>query len=171
MYNGQPADTGSECTEPTSCTPLLLNDKDGVSVDNVPMSENHGYILRVSYGRAMKAKKLAESRLVECFVPMCHKQVTQQDKKRIAKKSLLPSFIFAYSTADVIDALLPDERINLDVVHPLLNYHYDHTACRKLHFQQQICFNSEYTRHQFTTIGESFAAYHVATNYTLKKTS
>lgn len=44
LYNGQPTDTGSSCPSArlTSCTPSILNNKGGVSVENVPEANRQG---------------------------------------------------------------------------------------------------------------------------------
>lgn len=130
LYNGQPADTVLQCPGAglTSCTSLLLDAKDGVSVENVPTPNLHWYVLRVSYGRVLKAKDIVISHQVECYVPMRYKQIAKQGRKRIIKEPLLPSFLFVRSTADRIDALLHDDRINSHEGRPLLSYYYDHTT-------------------------------------------
>ena len=61
LYNGQPTDTGSSCPSArlTSCTPSISDDvKDGVSVENAPDANGQWFVLRVSYGRILKAKEL-----------------------------------------------------------------------------------------------------------------
>ena len=60
LYNGQPTDTGSSCPSArlTSCTPSISKNKGGVSVENVPSENKQWFVLRVSYGHILKAKKL-----------------------------------------------------------------------------------------------------------------
>ena len=64
LYNGQPTDTGLSCPSArlTSCTPSILNNKGGVSVENVPDANRQWFVLRVSYGRIIKAKDFVETK-------------------------------------------------------------------------------------------------------------
>ena len=58
LYNGLPTDTGSSCPSArlTSCTPSISKNKGGVSVENVLGVNRQWAVLRVSYGRIIKAK-------------------------------------------------------------------------------------------------------------------
>lgn len=64
LYNGQPTDTGSSCPSArlTSCMPSIQNNKDGVSVENVLDANKQWFVLRVSYGRIIKAKAFIEAK-------------------------------------------------------------------------------------------------------------
>lgn len=99
LYNGQPIDTGSSCPSArlTSCTPSISKNKGGVSVENVPNENQQWFVLRVSYGRIIKAKAFVEAKGFECYVPMRYKEVKKQGKKRISTEPLLPSFLFVTS--------------------------------------------------------------------------
>lgn len=72
LYNGQPTDTGSSCpsTGFTSDTTSIQNTKNGVSVGNVPSLNKQWFVLRVSYGRIIKAKAFVVAKGLECFVPL-----------------------------------------------------------------------------------------------------
>ena len=90
LYNGQPTDTGSSCPSArlTSCTPPIQNNKDGVSVENVLDANKQWFVLRVSYGRIIKAKAFIEAKGLECYVPMRYKEVRKHGKKRfLAEKN------------------------------------------------------------------------------------
>ena len=80
LYNGQPTDTGSSCPSArlTSCTPSISTNKGGVSVENVPSETKRWFVLRVSYGRVIKAKAFVETKGLECYVPMRYKEVKKQ---------------------------------------------------------------------------------------------
>ena len=93
LYNGQPTDTGSSCPSArlTSCTPSISKNKDGVSVKNVLDANRQWFVLRVSYGRIIKAKALVEANGLECYVPMRYKEINNQGKKRIVIEPLFPS--------------------------------------------------------------------------------
>ena len=129
LYNGQPTDTGSSCPSArlTSCTPSIQNNKGGVSVENVPKANKQWFVLRVSYGRVIKAKAFVEAKGLVCYVPMRYKEVKKQGKKRIITKPLLPSFLFVHATAEQVDFLLQDKSIKVSDKSTLLSYYYDHT--------------------------------------------
>lgn len=130
LYNGQPTDTGSSCPSArlTSCTPSISKNKGGVSVENVPNENKQWFVLRVSYGRIIKAKAFVEAKGFECYVPMRYKEVKKQGKKRIITEPLLSSFLFVHATAEQADSLLQDKSIKALENRTLLSYYYDHTS-------------------------------------------
>ena len=132
LYNGQPTDTGSSCPSArlTSCTPSIQNNKDGVSVENVLDANKQWFVLRVSYGRIIKAKAFIEAKGLECYVPMRYKEVRKQGKKQIITEPLIPSFIFVHTSHEEVDAILHDKNVNSIESRPLLSYYYDHTSYR-----------------------------------------
>ena len=132
LYNGQPTDTGSSCPSArlTSCTPSIQNKKDGVSVENVLDANRQWFVLRVSYGRIIKAKAFIEAKGLECYVPMRYKEVRKQGKKQIITEPLIPSFIFVHTSHEEVDAILHDKNVNSIESRPLLSYYYDHTSYR-----------------------------------------
>ena len=111
LYNGQPTDTGSSCPSArlTSCTPSISKNKGGVSVENVPNANKQWYVLRVSYGRIIKAKAFVEAKGVECYVPLRYKEIRKQGKRRIITEPLIPSFLFVHASAERVDYLLQDK--------------------------------------------------------------
>ena len=133
LYNGQPTDTGSSCPSArlTSCTPSISKNKGGVSVENVSNANKQWYVLRVSYGRIIKAKASVEAKGVECYVPMRYKEVKKQGKKRIIPEPLLPSFLFVHATSEKINTLLHESKVSSDENRNLLSYYFDHTAYRQ----------------------------------------
>ena len=133
LYNGQPTDTGSSCPSArlTSCTPSISKNKGGVSVENVPFENKQWFVLRVSYGRIIKAKALVEAKGLECYVPLRYKEVRKQGKKRIITEPLLPSFLFVHASAEQVDSLLQDKSIKPLENIALLSYYYDHTSHRE----------------------------------------
>lgn len=130
LYNGQPTDTGSSCPSArlTSCTPSISKNKGGVSVKNVPSRNKQWFVLRVSYGRIIKAKAFVEAKGLECYVPLRYKEVRKQGKKRIITEPLLPSFLFVHASAEQVDSLLQDKNIKAFENRSLLRYYYDHTS-------------------------------------------
>ncbi|WP_455051868.1 UpxY family transcription antiterminator [Leyella stercorea] len=129
LYNGQPSDTGSSCPSArlTSCTPSISKNKGGVSVENVPDASKQWFVLRVSYGRIIKAKAFIEAKRLECYVPLQYKEVRKQGKKRITTKPLLPSLIFLNATAEQVETLLHDNKVVANENRSLLSYYFDHT--------------------------------------------
>ena len=130
LYNGLPTDTGSSCPSArlTSCTPSISKNKGGVSVENVPNASRQWFVLRVSYGRIIKAKAFVEAKGLECYVPMRYKEVKKQGEKRVITEPLLPSFLFVHASAEQIDSLLQDKNIKTFENRTLLSYYYDHTS-------------------------------------------
>ena len=132
LYNGQPTDTGSSCPSArfTSCTPSVSDDvKGGVSVENVPTQSTQWFVLRVSYGRILKAKEFVKAKGLECYVPLRYKEVRKQGKKRIITEPLLPSFLFVHATYSQVEALCRNN--NASVGRALLSFYYDHTSYRE----------------------------------------
>ena len=130
LYNGQPSDTGSSCPSAglTSRTPSFSdNVRNGVSVENVPFENKQWFVLRVSYGRILKAKTLVEAKGMVYYIPLRYKEVRKQGKKRIITEPLLPSFIFVHVTAKQVEALLHDNKVVANESRALLSYYFDHT--------------------------------------------
>ena len=130
LYNEQPTDTGSSCPSAglTSCTPSIQENKGGVSVENVPSGNKQWFVLRVTYGRIIKAQTFVEAKGLECYVPLRYKEVRKQGKKRIITEPLLPSFLFVHASAEQVDSLLQDKNIKAFKNRTLLRYYYDHTS-------------------------------------------
>ena len=129
LYNGQPTDTGSSCPSArlTSCTPSISKNKGGVSVENVPTANRQWFVLRVSYGRIIKAKAFVEAKGIECYVPMRYKEVKKQGKKRFITEPLLPSFLFVHATVEQVVTLLYEIKVSSDESRTLLSYYFNHT--------------------------------------------
>ena len=134
LYNGQPTDTGSSCPSAglTSHTPSISDDvRNGVSVENVPDASKQWFVLRVSYGRIIKATAFVETKGFECYVPMRYKEVRKQGKKRIITEPLLPSFLFVHATAEQVETLLYEIKVSTNESRNLLSYYFDHTSQRQ----------------------------------------
>lgn len=133
LYNGQPSDTGLSCPSArlTSRTPSISKNKGGVSVENVPDASKQWFVLRVSYGRIIKAKAFVEAKGFECYVPMRYKEVKKHDKKQIITEPLLSSLIFLHASAEQVEALLHDNKVVANESRPLLSYYFDHTIHRQ----------------------------------------
>ena len=130
LYNGQPTDTGSSCPSArlASCTPSISKNEGGVSVENVPSGNSQWFVLRVTYGRVVKAKAFIETKGLECYVPLRYKEVIKQGKRRITTEPLISSFMFVHASAEQVDSLLQDKNIKALENKALLSYYYDHTS-------------------------------------------
>ena len=133
LYNGQPTDTGLSCPSArlTSCTPSISKNKGGVSVENVPNTNRQWFVLRVSYGRIIKAKAFVETKGLKCYVPLRYKEVRKQGKKRIITEPLLSSFLFVHDTAEQVETLLYEIKVSTNESRNLLSYYFDHTSQRQ----------------------------------------
>mgnify|MGYP005913103743 FL=1 len=102
-----------------------------MSVENVPSENKQWFVLRVSYGRVLKAKDFVEAKGFECYVPMRYKEVKKHDKKRIITEPLLPSFLFVHVTAEQVETLIHDNKVVINERRALLSYYFDHTIHRQ----------------------------------------
>ena len=99
-----------------------------MSVENVPNANRQWFVLRVSYGRIVKAKAFVEAKGLECHVPMRYKEIKKQGKKRIITEPLLRSFLFVHATAEQVKTLLNEINVSFDESRTLLSYYFDHTV-------------------------------------------
>ena len=139
LYNGQPTDTGSSCPSArlASCTPSISKNEGGVSVENVPSGNRQWFVLRVTYGRIVKAKAFIEAKGIESYVPLHYKEIWKQGKRRIITEPLIPSFVFVHASAEQVASLLQDKNIKAPENRTLLSYYYDHTS----HCEAEPCKN------------------------------
>ena len=133
LYNGRPTGTGTQCHSvgAASRTPSISKYKDGVSVENVHIPNKHWFVLRVSYGRVLKAKAVVDACHIECYASMRQKQITKHGKKHIITEPLISSLIFVHTSQEEVDAMLHDKKVNSLESRPLLSYYYDHTSYRQ----------------------------------------
>ena len=102
-----------------------------MSVDNVPNENKQWFVLRVSYGRIIKAKAFVEAKGLECYVPLRYKEIRKQGKRRIITEPLLPSFLFVHVTAEQVETLIHDNKVVTNESRALLSYYFDHTIHRQ----------------------------------------
>ena len=98
-----------------------------MSVENVPNENKQWFVLRVSYGRIIKAKTFVEAKGMKCYVPLQYKEIKKQGKKRIIPTALLPSLIFVHAAEEQVEALLHDNKVEANESRSLLSYYFDHT--------------------------------------------
>ena len=102
-----------------------------MSVENAPSGNKQWFVLRVSYGRIIKAKAFVEANGLECYVPLRYKEVRKQGKKRIITEPLLPSFLFVHASAEQVETLLYEIKVITNESRNLLSYYFDHTYQRQ----------------------------------------
>ena len=102
-----------------------------MSVENVPSENIQWFVLRVSYGRIIKAKEFVVAKGLEYYVPLRYKEVRKQGKKRIITEPLLSSFLFVHATAEQVETLLYEIKVSTNESRNLLNYYFDHTSQRQ----------------------------------------
>lgn len=98
--------------------------KVGRPVENVPDASKQWFVLRVSYGRIIKAKAFVEAKGFECYVPMRYKEVKKHDKKRIITEPLLSSFLFVHATTEQVETLLYEIKVSTNEIRNLLSYYF-----------------------------------------------
>ncbi|MCF2659687.1 UpxY family transcription antiterminator [Parabacteroides distasonis] len=93
----------------------------GVSVEYTLDPTKKWYVLRVSYGRSMKASEHIAKLQIDFYHPL-HKVVKLvNNKRRKVTEPLLPNLIFVYAPDEVVEQLVKD--LNPD---GLLSYYYNH---------------------------------------------
>lgn len=100
-------------------------------MENVPDANRQWFVLRVLYGRIIKAKAFVGAKGLECYVPLRYKEVKKQGKKRIVTEPLLPSFLFVHATAEQVETLLYEIKVSSNESRNLLSYYFDHTSQRQ----------------------------------------
>ena len=93
----------------------------GVSVEYVSDPAKQWFVLRVSYGRAMKAAQLLANRQIAHYLPIHRVMKLINNRRRKVTEPLLPGFIFAYAEAKQVQELLDQYNSN-----GLLSYYYNH---------------------------------------------
>ena len=93
----------------------------GVSVENAQSETKQWYVLRVSYGRAVKANELLKAKGIETHLPL-HTTNKEVNGKRIKQRlPLLPNFLFAKTTLSVLEQFL---KSSPDL--SFITFYYDH---------------------------------------------
>ena len=93
----------------------------GVSVRNAQSETKQWYVLRVSYGRAVKANELLKAKGIETHLPL-HTTNKEVNGKRIKQRlPLLPNFLFAKTTLSVLEQFL---KSSPDL--SFITFYYDH---------------------------------------------
>ena len=138
QLDGETADSPLSDGLASNALPEARSSQTGVSVENVqsatesdasssitPPHDNDEnlkwFVLRVSYGRAVKASNLLNENRIKTFNPL-HKVVKRVDGKlRRLQLPLLPGLIFAHTEAAILDSIMQEPSIRT-----LVSYYYDH---------------------------------------------
>ena len=104
-----------------SATPEANGSQTGVSVGNAQSETKQWYVLRVSYGRAVKANELLKAKGIETHLPLhtIYKEVNGKRKKQ--RIPLLPNFLFSNTTLSVLQSIL---KSSPDL--SFITFYYDH---------------------------------------------
>lgn len=93
----------------------------GVSVKYVKDPAKKWYVLRVTYGRALKAYDIIQKDCQEAYIPMRHVVKESNGKKRRTMVPFLPGIVFIYTS---------DSYVNSLVKHPqhgsFINFYFNH---------------------------------------------
>ena len=137
QLDGETADSPLSDGLASNALPEARSSQTGVSVENVQSATESDasssiiphdndeklqwFVLRVSYGRAVKASNLLNENRITTFVPL-HKVVKRVDGKlRRLQLPLLPGLIFAHTEATILDSIMQESSIRT-----LVSYYYDH---------------------------------------------
>lgn len=106
---------------PSGIIPDAINTRTGVSVSYIPHPDKKWFVLRASYGRALKAVETLTADGTFTYTPM-HTIKRKEDEKQVfVREPLLPSLVFAYTTAE-------KAKTYVEGIHDVnyLTYYYDH---------------------------------------------
>ena len=93
----------------------------GVSVEYALDATKKWYVLRVSYGRSIKAARHIAKCQIDFYHPLHKVMKMVNNKRRKVTEPLLPNLIFVYAQNEVVEQLVKD--LNPD---GLLSYYYNH---------------------------------------------
>lgn len=108
----------------SNAIPEAQSSQTGVSVENTlsaPEANLHWFVLRASYGRAIKASDLLRDNNITTFNPLHKVMKMVNGKRRRVQLPLLPGLIFAQTEAATLDTLMKEPHIR-----SLISYYYDH---------------------------------------------
>ena len=95
--------------------------KDGVSMRYAPNPNKKWYVMRVTYHRERKAYDFLQAKGIEAYLPLRRKLKKINGKQKIVFDSLLPNFLFVYTTPDVIKTCTKNTKELF-----FLNHYYNH---------------------------------------------
>ena len=104
-----------------SIIPEAKSSKTGVSVRYVHNPEKLWFVLRASYGRALKSADILIERGIYVYVAKQYVKKLVDGKMKRVLKPLIPNFIFVYATSEEMDDVMNDPRVTTYV-----SYYYDH---------------------------------------------
>lgn len=106
---------------PSGIIPDAKNTRTGVSVSYIPHPDKHWFVLRASYGRAVKAADALIDDGTFTYTPMHTVKRKDAEKQELVREPLLPSLVFVYTTTEKAKSYVDGFR-DLDY----LSYYYDH---------------------------------------------
>lgn len=105
----------------SSVLPEAEGSQTGVSVEYIPAFPKQWFVLRVSYGRANKARELLEKEHIDYYLPLHYVIKIVDEKKKRVLKPLLPNFIFVYTHEEQMSSLIESIQGNR-----FLSFYYNH---------------------------------------------
>ncbi len=110
-----------EAIAPSGMIPDAKNSRTGVSVNYVPHPDKQWFVLRASYGRAVKAADALIDDGTFTYTPMHTVKRKEAGRQELVREPLLPSLVFVYTTAEKAKSYVDGFRdLNF------LSYYYDH---------------------------------------------
>ncbi len=97
------------------------NSKDGVSMRYTPSPNKKWYVMRVTYHREKKAYDFLQAKGIEAYLPLRCTLKIIKGKRKLVSESLLPNFLFVYTTPEIIRTCTKDTKELF-----FLNHYYNH---------------------------------------------
>lgn len=141
LNNARPQQGGETTGSPlceglaSNAIPEAQSSQTGVSVENTllasevketssiipPYLAKKWFVLRVSYGRSIKAEELLKNKGIETYNPLHRVVKMVKGKRRRVQLPLLPGLFFAHAEAKALDSAIKEPEIGR-----LVSYYYDH---------------------------------------------
>ena len=115
--DAQSMPTGVSVCHTQSKTPTSATTTSTASTDK----DMHWYVLRVTYGRAIKAEGLLNKYCITTYNPLRRTYKMVKGKRCRVQLPLLPGLIFAHATPQSIASVMKEAGVRA-----LVNYYYDH---------------------------------------------
>lgn len=114
--NSPPRNVGLTSNVPPKST------RNGVSMRYAPDPTKKWYVMRVTYHRERKAYDFLQAKGIEAYLPLRHTlKKNNNGKRKLVLDSLLPNFLFVYTTPEIIKICTKDTKELF-----FLNHYYNH---------------------------------------------
>ena len=119
-----PTDAPTDATNDAPATPSAEPTSEPSSTTSFtpPYSRNlRWFVLRVSYGRTVKAEQILKSKGIQTYNPLHRVVKMVRGKRRRVQQPLLPGFLFVHSEPTGLDEVMREVEVKA-----LATYYYDH---------------------------------------------